>query len=111
MAANYVHDVYRHIPGGAQNLTVNSTAAVSTSSVASQTRFVRIMPMLATSTQPPGGIFYAISEVGATAITSATGTYCPALFEHIVKCNPGQMVQALADGLTVTNVSITQETD
>ena len=109
MTANYVHDVYRHI--SATNLTVNSTSATSTSSVSSQTRFVRLVPVLATSTQPAGGVFYAISEVGATAIDSTTGTFLPAGVTEVVKITPGQMVQALASNLTVTNLSITQETD
>src|SRR5262245_34910100 len=109
MAVN--HDVYRHIAGGAQNLSVNSTAATSTSSVSAQTRYVRLLPILATSTQPSGGVYYAISEVGATAVNSTTGTYLPANAEHYVKITPGQMVQALASDLTVTNLNVTQETD
>ena len=109
MTANYSHDVYRHI--SASNLTVNSTSATSTSSVSSQTRFVQLLPVLASSAQPSGGVWYTISEVGATAVDSTTGTFLAAGWPEVVKITPGQMVQALASNATVTNLSITQETD
>ncbi len=109
MAANYTHDVYRHI--SAATLTVNSTSATSTGSVASQTRFVRLVPVLASSALPSDGVYYAISDSGATAVTSLTGTFLPAAWVELVKITPGQRVQALAGSLTVVSLNITQETD
>ncbi len=93
MAVGVFHDLFRHL--SAQNLTTTTTGATSTSSVAAQTRFVRLCPVLVSSVPPAGGVYYGISEPGATAIDSTTGTFLPA------GCS----------NATVLTLNVTQETD
>ncbi len=99
-------DTWRII--SAQNLTVASSggAAVSTSSLTSETYVVRLAyPGIVNST---GGVFVTIGE--APVASSTTGTLvCPS-FPQNFKVTPGQKISAISADASVATLNIAQLT-
>jgi hypothetical protein len=92
-------------------LAVNSSggAAASVTSVGAQTYALDLT--FITVPISTSGIRFAISDIGATAVTSTTGTALQANVTRRYKCNPGQIVQAISqDASTVAAFNIVELT-